>query len=283
MQTNEKSQQATAALLENEKLAAIISTYQKQVQIGEEKIVQLQHENITLSVEIQQLHNTLHTSTASTATVPNATATGKGDRKESHELYQQLTNEIRELKQQLVLTQRQGLPISGDIGKPSSLMPSLSTNQLLALKGRSQTTTPAKSVAGMMMEPATIVSDLSPRVPISPHPKVAAAPPAVITPVPPPKLNNNIEELRLQLVQVETQLVQSHAKQSAVEEELLSYQKYMKDVIPQYQKKIKHLQQQVQKYQLLQQVSKASESVSPQQQRRLSNDGGEELKLPIIK
>lgn len=55
------------------------------------------------------------------------------------------------------------------------------------------------------------------------------------------------DEIRTQLVAAETRAAQSLARQAALEEELQSYQKYMKEIVPQYQRQIQALQNELQK------------------------------------
>jgi peptidoglycan hydrolase CwlO-like protein len=107
----------------------------------------------------------------------------------------------------------------------------------------------------------------------------------------PRKVEKDPNQLKHQLIQAEEKIVSLQSKQMSLEEELKSYQNYMRDIIPQYQKQIKALQHQQQKMKaaaVSNQGSSTLPSAKPAPSITAANietgvEGDNQLKLPSIK
>ena len=103
---------------------------------------------------------------------------------------------------------------------------------------------------------------------------------------PPSQKENSKDELRSQLVMAEARAAQASSRVAALEEELQTYQAYMRESLPNYQRQIQALQQEVKSLKLQLTSGKPSAmSVSTMgQQKQIGDkkDGIVDLKLPPI-
>jgi hypothetical protein len=106
-----------------------------------------------------------------------------------------------------------------------------------------------------------------------------------VQPVPVVKKDDRTQDsMRSDLVAAETRVVQATTRQAALEEELQSYQSYMKEVVPKYQRQIQSLQQELQKYKAAhtQQVRAKQASAALESKPSASTNKSDDVKFPPI-
>jgi hypothetical protein len=259
---------------EKEKIAAIINTYQRNLQISEKKNAKLQQEYIDLQIQINELLSkqakrvndqssiaVVGKSNSNNAALPPSSAVGDSPETESlipeiiltnpnpnnsdnNPLYVNLTKEIQELKNLLlhneVFTQKnKSSEVQGEKGvsrKPSSQLVEV-LKEVMSGRNSGRQTPQRPSSGKESSESLPAISALQSR-PLSAKMKSIES----NQQQPAPSVQHDTFYFKNQLLVAEEKLVHMTSKQTALEEELKAYQNYMKEIIPQYQKQIKALQ-----------------------------------------
>lgn len=283
-----KETQKKQMIEEKEKIAAIINTYQRNLQTSEKKNVKLQQDIIDLKVQINQLLTKQHSNNT-----PQPAVKKEGDDQpetavpesidinrslpvsasNNNAMYESLASEIRELKQLLlqhdnVSGNRDKNPLASLSRRPSSQLIEV-LKDVISGKNSGKATPqppsiPKDTVIGGLASGRATASSLKPLeeedsllkptagkeslLPLKEGdiiqlPVVASTAPTQPVFAAPPQKAEHPSHLKVQLIEAEEKVAQLSSKQVALEEELRSYQNYMKEIIPQYQKQIKALQQ----------------------------------------
>lgn len=223
-----------------ERTAAVIATFQRHLKQAETKLAQSMQENVDLRIQIKQLLNPSRQS--------GGNGNGNGEvsnaalEKQFNLVYQNLTNEIQDLKKQLLASRNKerekemylaekrlsnitppAAPIMSSLGELS--MPALSMNSLVG--GKTALSPPPSSTRrGLSIRDRAL----------------AAAPesqPQIVYVEKVVEKSSDNPALKAQLEQSEQRAAQLASRQITLEEELKAYQNYMKEILPQYQKLMK--------------------------------------------
>lgn len=364
-----ESEQA-AGMLKNERMSLILATYQRNLEVTERKLVASQQENIDLHIQIKQL---IQNSSKLQSQIKELSASGKiqGDesngsravspiskplmdanqqlqeeqQKQYTAMYAALTEQIKELKEQMRGTALSPVPTSGPVkvadpstepavpevtldshiagpdgSKPGSKQGSRREEARDDATGEDVGLTAAgglgsKQSSGKLghlsraLTPAAAVGSTPPRRPSGPPgttldsstvTKPAVSEPSKPRPptpaedlssVPNPHAFKTMAEclhhiaaleanthqaLSLQLQKAQQRSTDLTLRNAALEEELKSYQAYMRDVVPQYKKQLQYMKAQLKvksTAEALQAVTAAADVPGSEQN----------LKLPLIK
>ena len=230
-------------------------------------MAQLQQQYITLQIQAKQLisQQSLHAAQTSSADAASSEKLYKEELEHSAKHYQNLCEEIKELRKQLM---------SKDFSANQVTSRKPSAHLIQVLKDVVASSAPTTERGKGDLKPSADSDNASPRSLFPPPPTKAM------------KSKEN-DELRTQLIAAESRAADLASKQISLQEELSSYQTHMREIIPQYQKQIQQLQAQVQTLKKKTSSKKSEghhketlkiENSSPDK----SNPPVEELKLPPI-
>ena len=250
-------------------------------------------------------------SDAATAAAAVAAAQAQAQEQQQQQytaMYAALTEQIKDLKLQMINNNSNNAVI------PASNAPALITEGSTGSRKPTPPVTPARRLSvppsdSVDAQPETTTVAVRPS-PV-PSPKPATPAPAVATkPRPPTPMDealtlannphgfksmveclehiaaleaNSHQALTVQLLKSQQRQTELTLRNAALEEELASYQSYMRDVVPQYKKQLQYLKQQLKmKMSSLAAVPKPSGAVASE---LMDMDAAEEkiLKLPLIK
>jgi len=345
-----------AGVVQNERLSLILSTYQRNLEQTEKKLVASQQENIDLHIQIKQLiqnssklqhqikeitaASKAATAFAATEAAAEATKAAKAaaeaevakaaavqpevaiepaggnagavispefqqqQQEQYATMFSALTDQIKDLKEQIV---RQKLIANSRSNSEKQL-------QSLPNSSRDATTaaTPAEATGDLTTENAEAIKVSKPPTPVAaiqtaaaevlvpaptqvrPPTPVMLADPAVADPALNPQGFQNMTDCLKYIAVLEKNAPQSAVtaqmqsaqqritslamKNAALEEELSSYQAYMRDVVPQYKKQLQFLKQQLKIH-----LATAAAAPGTNAPGGGADGDGTNLKLPVIK
>lgn len=346
-------------MLKNERLSLILATYQRNLEVTERKLVAAQQENIDLHIQIKQLvqnssklqhqikemssSNLLADKGSDKAAAPAtaervkaeaaAAAVVEQQQQQYTAMYAALTEQIRELKDQMVRGYAPRDPSIGgaessELGAGSGQTATAASLGSAAARTRSEdgadprldqgnasnrsslkdglqmspTATPQRKgsappagAAGPGPErpsPRTSIATLQPAQAAQPKPPTPAE--EAITENNPHGFKtmaeclqyiatleaNSHQALTAKLHQTQQRVTELTLRNAALEEELGSYQSYMRDVVPQYKKQLQHMKAQLKvKSSAVALAAAASVAGLPAGEE----PGDKALKLPLIK
>jgi hypothetical protein len=311
-----ESEQQTG-VLKNERLSLILATYQRNLENTEKKLVGAQQENIDLHIQIKQLvHNSskLQNQIKTITTAANAGMSLPAISPESHveppasgtghaavtaaalqaqqeaaaqqtqqytAMYSALADQIKELKQQLMTSNsnnNNAAAVGGGGTAPAepALLPSSRKPTPPATPPRTKPMTPAAPVATPpQASTAPVIPEIDPLTLPNNHHKFRTMSECLEHIV--ALEANSHQALNGQLHKAQQRAIDLTMRNAALEEELASYQKYMRDVVPQYKKQLQYLKLQ------LKVKNMTSVDSAAAKQDLIEHEDEKALKLPLIK
>eukprot|EP00981_Chlorochromonas_danica_P005480 scaffold1110_cov182-Ochromonas_danica.AAC.7 len=242
-----------------ERTAAVIATFQRHLKQAEAKLAQSMQENVDLRIQIKQLLNPSRQSGGNGN--GNGGIGGNGEvsnaalEKQFNIVYQNLTNEIQDLKKQLLssrnrerekeillaekrlsnITTPPAIPPAGIMSSLGELsMPALNMNSFVggktAMSPPPSSTRRSQSIRDRSLAAGGVGVGVG--APESQQPQIVYVEKIV-------EKSSDNPALKAQLEQSEQRAAQLASRQITLEEELKAYQNYMKEILPQYQRLMK--------------------------------------------
>lgn len=249
-----------------QRTAALLAAYQAKLRQSEGRAAHWQRESVALQEQVGALLRRLSGAGAGAGSGVGDAApddAANAARLETQAVasaqVQSLVAEVRDLRRQLLGSQQQRTQLEAfaqllDRRAPAMQAPLdadfVGLEASVGAPQRPPSRPPSAAVAGGSRRPSTAGADFS----AQPEPETVAAPPALLPPptqspqpLPPQTQTQTQQALQRDLQAAQARNLELSSRATQLAEELRSYQAYMRDVLPQYQRKLVALQQRLQR------------------------------------
>lgn len=235
-----------------ERIAAVITTFKRNLQDTESRLAHVLQENVDLRIQIKQLLNpSRQGANAAPAAVPVAQGEGTAPVLEQQAqqysiMYQNLTKEIQDLRKELVASRAREREKDMKVER-------LERQESTRLSSRSAAGTPISAVRSLgelnmpvhrvPSAPSSIADGGRKGAEMETSPLAAARSKTELKDIAGPVSQSAVTQqdtaLKAQLIASEQRAAEMSVRQVQLEEELKAYQNYMKEILPQYQRMLK--------------------------------------------